>query len=78
MEKKKKTKGEFFKRMLDKVEVVGNKLPQPVTLFAMLMVITLLLSWIFGGVTVDHPGKEAGLTGPEGNPVETIEVVNLL
>lgn len=78
MEKKKKTKGEFFKRMLDKVEVVGNKLPQPVTLFAMLMVITLLLSWIFGGVTVDHPGKEAGLTGPDGNPVETIEVVNLL
>jgi aminobenzoyl-glutamate transport protein len=76
--KSNKEKPGFFKRVLDKVEVVGNKLPQPATLFAILMVITLLLSWIFGGVTVDHPGKEAGLTGPDGKPVTTIEVVNLL
>ncbi len=74
----KKEKPGFFQRALDKVEVIGNKLPQPVTLFAMLMVLVLLLSWIFGGVTVDHPGKEAGLVDREGNPVETIEVVNLL
>ncbi|MBW6537142.1 MAG: AbgT family transporter, partial [Mariniphaga sp.] len=46
MAKKEKNKGDFFKRMLDKVEVIGNKLPQPVTLFAMLMLITLLLSWV--------------------------------
>ncbi|TVR72563.1 MAG: AbgT family transporter [Marinilabiliales bacterium] len=68
----------LFQRALDKVEIIGNKLPQPVTLFAILMVIVLLLSWIFGGVTVDHPGKEAGLVDSEGRPVETISVVNLL
>src|SRR5690606_33210685 len=66
------------KRVLDKIEVVGNKLPQPVTLFAILMVISLLLSWMFGGVTVEHPGKEAGMTGPDGQPVDTIQVINLL
>ncbi len=71
-------KAGFFQRALDKVEVVGNKLPQPVTLFAMLMLIVLLLSWIFGGVTVDHPGKEAGLLDRDGQPVEYIEVINLL
>jgi aminobenzoyl-glutamate transport protein len=77
-EKKKKEKKGFFQRVLDKVEVIGNKLPQPVTLFAMLMVLVLLLSWIFGGVQVDHPGREAGLVDRFGDPVETIEVVNLL
>lgn len=61
MSKSKKTKPGVIQRILDKVEVVGNKLPHPVTLFAILMVITLLLSWIFGGVSVDHPGKAAGL-----------------
>src|SRR5690554_918854 len=78
MNKKETKKKDFFKRILDKIEVIGNKLPQPVTLFAILMVISLLLSWIFGGVTVDHPGKEAGITGPDGQPVDTIEVINLL
>ncbi len=78
MTKEKEKKPDFFKRVLDKVEVVGNKLPQPVTLFAILMGVTLLLSWIFGGITVDHPGKAAGLIGPDGLPVETIEVINLL
>lgn len=59
----------FFKRMLDKVEVVGNKLPQPVTLFAMLMGIVLVLSWIFGslGVSAEHPASG-----------ESIGAVNLL
>ncbi|GAO31578.1 AbgT family transporter [Geofilum rubicundum] len=72
-EQTKKKEG-FFKRMLDKVEVVGNKLPQPVTLFAMLMGIVLLLSWIFGGVTVVKPG-----TGGETGVAEQFIVVeNLL
>jgi aminobenzoyl-glutamate transport protein len=74
----KKEKKGLFERALDKVEVIGNKLPQPVTLFAILMVLVLLLSWIFGGVTVDHPGREAGLVDREGKPLETISVVNLL
>lgn len=71
-------KKDFFKKFLDKIERVGNKLPQPVTLFAILMLVTLLLSWIFGGITVDHPGKAAGLLDRDGNPVDTIEVINLL
>ena len=78
MENNKQEKKDFMKRLLDKIEVVGNKLPQPVTLFAILMGITLLLSWIFGGVEVDHPGKEAGLLDRDGNPVDTIKVINLL
>ncbi len=73
-----KSKSDFFKRLLDKVEVIGNKLPQPVTLFAILMALTLILSCIFGGITVDHPGKAVGLVDRYGNPVDTIEVVNLL
>ncbi len=65
----KEKKNGFFKRMLDRVEVIGNKLPQPVTLFVMLMGIVLLLSWIFGmmGLSAKHPG-----TG------EDIIAVNLL
>ena len=78
MSKKQKQKTGIFKRILDKIELVGNKLPHPVTLFAILMVITLLLSWIFGGVSVDHPGKASGLLDADGDPVDKINVVNLL
>jgi len=76
--KEENNKSGFFQRLLDKVEVVGNKLPQPVTLFAILMVVTLLLSWAFGGISVEHPGKGTGMLDSEGNPVDTIEVINLL
>jgi aminobenzoyl-glutamate transport protein len=71
-------KESFFKRVLDRIEVVGNKLPHPVTLFFILMIIALLLSWFFGGVSVDHPGKVAGLLDASGNPVDKISVFNLL
>ena len=74
MTKEKENKSGFFKRVLDKIEVVGNKLPQPVTLFAMLMVIVLLLSWVFGGITVLKPGT-GGATGFE---ADFISVQNLL
>lgn len=78
MTKTKAAKADFMKRFLDKIEKAGNKLPQPVTLFAILMGVTLLLSWIFGGISVDHPGKAAGLLDRDGNPVDSIEIVNLL
>ncbi len=71
-ETKKKSGG--MQRILDKIEVAGNKLPQPVTLFAILMGVVLLLSWIFGGVTVLRPGTG----GETGMPAETIIVENLL
>ncbi|MFW6351322.1 MAG: AbgT family transporter [Bacteroidota bacterium] len=64
----------FFKKLLDKVEIFGNKLPQPVTLFAILMGLVLLLSWIFGGVSVVKPGTGAGT----GTAEEFILVQNLL
>lgn len=67
-------KSGFFKKLLDKVEVFGNKLPQPVTLFAILMGVVLLLSWIFGGVSVVKPGTGADT----GTAEEFILVQNLL
>ncbi|TVQ14958.1 MAG: AbgT family transporter [Bacteroidetes bacterium] len=75
MSEKDKSKNDgVFKKILDKVEVVGNKLPQPVTLFAILMGVVLLLSWIFGGISVLKPG-----TGGETDvAAEFIVVENLL
>jgi aminobenzoyl-glutamate transport protein len=74
MTKKEDSKGGVFQKILDKVEVVGNKLPQPVTLFAILMLVVLLLSWIFGGVSVLKPGTG----GDTGLPADHIVVENLL
>ncbi len=49
----------WVQRALDKVEVVGNKLPQPVTLFAILVGLVLVASWIAGslGLKAVHPGN---------------------
>lgn len=64
-----KRKG-LFQRFLDMIEVVGNKLPHPVTLFAIFTLLVIGISAIVSniGVSVEHPG-EAG---------ETVEVTNLL
>jgi aminobenzoyl-glutamate transport protein len=61
----------LMQRILNKIEVVGNKLPQPVTLFAILIGIVLVLSWIFGsiGLSADHPSPDID---------EPIRAVNLL
>ncbi len=61
----------MMQRILNKIEVVGNKLPQPVTLFAILIGIVLVLSVIFGnlGLSADHPSPDV---------TEPIEAVNLL
>jgi aminobenzoyl-glutamate transport protein len=63
-----KRKG-LFHRFLDWVEVAGNKLPQPVTLFFILIGIVLFLSWLCAhfGVSAIHPGTK-----------EEIKVVNLI
>lgn len=47
----------FFLRMLDYVEIVGNKLPHPATLFAGLALLVVLISWIahLAGTTAQHP-----------------------
>jgi aminobenzoyl-glutamate transport protein len=51
------------------IEKVGNKLPHPITLFFLLSILTLVLSWFVSylGVSVIHP-----VTG------ETVQAVNLL
>lgn len=55
----KKEKKSFVQRMLDRIEVVGNKLPQPVTLFLILIALVLVASWLVSaaGVSVVHPGS---------------------
>lgn len=53
-------KRSIFQRMLDIVERVGNKLPDPFALFVGLSVIVMIISWIFSknGATVLHPATE--------------------
>ncbi|WP_339227065.1 AbgT family transporter [Oceanobacillus sp. FSL K6-2867] len=65
-----KGKKGLFQRFLDRVEATGNKLPHPVTLFAILALIVLLLSAVFQplGISVEHPGEEG----------TTVEIKNLL
>jgi aminobenzoyl-glutamate transport protein len=56
-------------RFFDGIERVGNRLPDPITLFVILAVLVVILSWITSaaGVSALHPGTGA-----------TVEVVNLL
>src|SRR5699024_5731391 len=60
----------MFQRSLDRIERVGNALPHPVTLFAVLAVLVIAISAIVSsfGISVKHPGDET----------EVIEVFNLL
>lgn len=63
-------KGGLFQRSLDRIKHIGNKLPHPVTLFAILALLVLILSAIVSqfGIRVEHPGE----------PGTYIEVKNLL
>ena len=60
----------ILQRFLDTIEKTGNKLPHPVTLFALLALFTLILSAIVSsfGISVEHPAENQG----------TITVKNLL
>jgi aminobenzoyl-glutamate transport protein len=51
-------KKNIFYRSLDLIEIIGNKLPHPATLFALLAVLVALLSGLFElfDVTTKHPG----------------------
>jgi len=64
-----KRKG-FFQKFLDMIETTGNRLPHPVTLFALLALLVIVLSAVVSsfGISVPHPGNEG----------ESIEVTNLL
>jgi aminobenzoyl-glutamate transport protein len=66
----KKGKRGFFQRSLDAIEVVGNKLPHPATLFALLALFVVLLSALLQplNIQVEHPGEEGTM----------VEIKNLL
>ena len=53
-----KQKKGIFDKFLDGVEVVGNKLPHPMTIFVMLSLIVIAVSAICSklGVSVDYTG----------------------
>ena len=54
-----KTRRSAFTRFLDGVEWLGNLLPHPVTLFAILAVGVVLLSGFFGWKTRARPERAA-------------------
>ena len=63
------TKKSRFARVLDTIEVVGNKLPHPATLFFMMAALVALLSWW---------ASEAGLEAIHPATGEAVKVRNLL
>ena len=63
-------KKSLFQRWLDVIEYVGNKLPSPFFLFAILGLIVLVVSAVCSGISATYIGKE-------GKQV-TVEVINLL
>ena len=69
MKSRKKKKGNFLNKVLNRVEKVGNALPHPATLFAIFALLTLVLSAIAVGVGWEaiHPATN-----------EVIKPVNLL
>ncbi|GAB6139036.1 AbgT family transporter [Halanaerobaculum tunisiense] len=58
--KEAKKNNSLFYRFLDFVEMVGNRLPHPFTLFVIFTLIMIVISFITGvtGVQVDHPTKD--------------------
>lgn len=64
-----KSKPSFFNRMLNRIEVVGNRLPDPIVLFAIMAVIILAISAV---------ASMAGLSAVNPADGEEIVVKNLL
>jgi aminobenzoyl-glutamate transport protein len=59
-----KKRSGLFECLLGWIERVGNKLPDPTTLFVVLAVLVILVSWIcsLAGVSAVHPGTGKELT----------------
>ena len=55
-----KEKLSLLNKMLNKVEVVGNKMPDPTTIFVILCILIFIISFILSkfGVSVEHPGTK--------------------
>ncbi len=54
------TKPRLLDRMLNAIEVVGNKLPDPAALFLILLFVVWVLSWIFSGVNFSEIDPRTG------------------
>lgn len=56
--------GRWFKKGLDGIELVGNKLPHPATLFGMLAIAVAIISWLCKAASVQavHPGDGSIIT----------------
>ena len=54
----------ILKKSLDWIEYVGNKLPHPATLFALLAFLVALASWLAQALSVEaiHPGDQSVIT----------------
>ncbi|MEE1130592.1 MAG: AbgT family transporter [Caryophanon sp.] len=65
----KKQKKTLIDRFLNGIEVAGNKLPDPITIFAMLAMLVLAASWVLNKI---------GITAISPSNGEQLEVVNLL
>lgn len=60
-----KTKRNFFDRAIQLIEVVGNKLPNPVLLFFLVWLFVLILSQLLNGISATDPstGKVVMING---------------
>ncbi len=56
--------GNLFSRSLDTIELVGNRLPHPATLFALLALLVVIVSWSSAklGLQAIHPVDESIIT----------------
>lgn len=54
----------IFNKSLDYIEIVGNKLPHPATLFGLLALLVVFFSWLgdFMGMTAIHPADASQIT----------------
>lgn len=75
MENTKAEKKGLFYRFINGVEVVGNKLPHPFFLFSILIVVAIVLSIVFAGITVTYESASSKGVGGE---LVTVTVKNLL
>ncbi|WP_027626834.1 AbgT family transporter [Clostridium lundense] len=60
-------KEKTLERILNKVEVIGNKMPDPVSIFGILCLVIMAISWIAAGVSVENPADN-----------KTVSIVNLV
>ena len=72
MEKTKEEKKGLFFRFINGVEVIGNKLPHPFYLFTILIVVAIVLSVIFAGVSVTYESDAVHRTGRTGGTVRCV------